>query len=93
MTQFHENTQRESRMEGQTDPIHRNFPVTTGCSTSATAVDLHLKVKNIKYDVDVSLTRNYCIAVSMQKISLIHKLILNMQQILGFHELNNHAQF
>ena len=37
-----------------------------------------------------SLTKNYCIAVSMQKISSIHKLI---QQNLGSHELNDHADF
>ena len=53
-----------------------------------TAVDWHLKVKNKK--CNVGLIKNYCIAVSMQKISSIHKLI---QQNLGSHELNDHAYF
>ena len=44
--------------------------------TSTTAVDWHLKVKDIKYDI--SLTTNYYNTVSMQKISSIHKLILTI---------------
>ena len=56
--------------------------------TSKTAVNWHLKVKDIEYNV--GLTKNYCITVSMQKISSIHELI---QQVLGSHELNGHAQF
>ena len=55
--------------------------------TSKTAVNWHLKVKDIEYNVD--LTKNYCITISKQKISSIHKLI---QQILGSHELTGHAQ-
>ena len=50
--------------------------------TSKTAVNWHLKVKDMEYNV--GLTKSYCIAVSMQKISSIHKLI---QQILEYHEL------
>ena len=38
-----------------------------------TAVNWHLKVKDIEYNV--GLTKSYCITVSMQKISSIHKLI------------------
>ena len=53
--------------------------------TSKTAVNWHLKVKDIEYNV--GLTKNYCITVSMQKISSIHKLI---QQTSGSHE---QAQF
>ena len=34
--------------------------------------------------------KNYCITVSMQEISSIHKLI---QQISGYHKLNDHAHF
>ena len=63
------------------------LPATTRGLTSKTAVNWHLKVKDIKYNV--GLTQNYCITVSMQKISSIHKLI---QQILGSPELNGHAQ-
>ena len=36
------------------------------------------------------LIKNYCITVSTQKISSIHKLIL---QILGSYQLNEHAHF
>ena len=39
------------------------------------------------------LTKNYCITVSMQKISLIHKFIFKVQQILGSNELNGSAHF
>ena len=55
---------------------------------SKTAVNWHLKVEDIEYNV--GLTKNYCITDSMQKISPIHKLI---QQILGSHELTGHTQF
>ena len=73
--------------DGQT-LFHRIFPATAREITSTTAVEWHLKVKDKK--CDVGLTKNYCITVSMQKISSIHKLI---QQILGSHELNDHAHF
>ena len=56
--------------------------------TSIAAVNWHLKVKDIEYNV--GLSKSYCITVSIQKISSIHKLI---QQILGSHKLNGHAQF
>ena len=55
---------------------------------SALAVDWYLNVKDIEYNV--GLPKNYCIAVSMQKISSIHTLI---QHILGTHELNENAHF
>ena len=58
--------------------LHWILPATARGLTSTTPIDWHLKVKN------------YCITVSMQKISSIHKLI---QQILGSHELNDHAHF
>ena len=73
--------------DGQTE-FHRILPVTAIGLTSKTAVNRHLKVKDIQYNA--GLTRSYCIIVSMQKISPIHKLV---QQILGSHELNGHTQF
>ena len=73
--------------DGQT-LFHRILPATAREITSTTAVEWHLKVKDKK--CDVGLTKNYYITVSMQKISSIHKLI---QQILGSHELNEHARF
>ena len=61
--------------------LHRTLLPTTGGPTSTTSVDWHLKVKDIEYDV--CLTKNYCIAVSMQKMHSIYKLILKIQEILG----------
>ena len=60
-----------------------SFPAIARGLTSTTAVDWHLKVKHIEFDVCV--IKNYCITFSMQKIISIHTLI---QQILGSHELN-----
>ena len=67
--------------DGQT-LFYRILPATARDVTSTTAVNRYLKVKDTEY---VGLTKNYCITVSMQKISSNHKLI---QQILGSHELN-----
>ena len=55
---------------------------------STTAVDWQLRVKSKK--CDIGLIKNYCITVSMQKLSSIHIFI---QQILGSHKLNDHAHF
>ena len=73
--------------DGQT-LFHRIIPATAMGLTSKTAKNCHLKVKYIEYHV--GLTKSYGITVSTEKISLIYKLI---QQILGSHELNGHAQF
>ena len=76
-------------MAGQKDGqilFHRILPATAGGLTSTTAVDWHLKLKDIEYEV--GLTKNYCITVSMQKISSVHTIILKIQQILGSHGLN-----
>ena len=54
--------------DGQT-LFHRIIPVTAMSLTSKTAKNWHLKVKDIQY---VDLTKNYCIRVSIEKISLIH---------------------
>ena len=64
------------------------LPATAKELTSTTAVDWHLRVTNKK--CNVGLMKNYCITVSIQKISSIHNLI---QQILESHELNDHSQF
>ena len=68
--------------------FHGILPATARGLASETAVNWHLKVKDIGYNV--GLTKNYCITVSMQKISSKHKL---NQQILGSHELNDHTNF
>ena len=68
--------------------FHGILPATTRGLASKTAINWHLEVKDIEYNV--GLTKNYCITVSMQKISSIHKLI---QQILGSHELNDYTHF
>ena len=87
MIQFQENTQMSGGKDAQT-LFHGILPATTRGLASKTAVNWHLEVKDIEYNV--GLTKNYCITVSMQKISSIHKLI---QQILGSHELNDHVHF
>ena len=72
--------------DGQT-LFHRILPATALGLTSKTAVNWHLKVKDTEYNV--GLTKNYCITVSMEKSSSIHKLIW---QVLESHELNGNAQ-
>ena len=73
--------------DGQT-LFHGILPAAARGLASKTAIKWHVKIKDIEYTV--GLTKNYCITVSMQKISSIHKLI---QLILGSHELNDHAYF
>ena len=68
--------------------FHRILPATTRGLPNTTAIDWHLKVKDVEYDA--GLTKNDYITVRMQKICSIHKLI---QQILGSHELHGHAHF
>ena len=89
MIQFQENTRTDSTIKGWTPLFIGPFWLLPEVPTSTTAVDQHLKVKDIEYDVD--LTKNYYIKVSMQKISSNHKLIPIIRQILGSHELNGHA--
>ena len=67
--------------------FHRILTATTMGLTNKTAVNWHLKVKDTEYNV--GLTKYYCITVSMEKSSSIHKLIW---QVLGSHELNGNAQ-
>ena len=50
-----------------TQSQENNLPATARGQTSTTAVDWHFKVKDIEYNI--SLTKNYCLTVSMQKIS------------------------
>ena len=71
--------------DGQT-LFHRIILATARGLMNKTAVNWHLKFKDIEHNV--GLTKNCCIKVSMQKISSIHKLI---QQIIRSHELNGHA--
>ena len=73
--------------DGQT-LFHGILPATARGLASKTAINWHLKVKDIEFNV--GLIKNYCITVSMKKISSVHKLI---QQILGSHELNDNTHF
>ena len=68
--------------------FHKILPATARGLTSTTAADCHLKAKNNK--CNVGRIKNYCIIVSMQKISSTYKLI---QQVVGYHEQNDHAHF
>ena len=65
------------RKDGQT-LFHWILRATTWGLTSTYALDWHLKAKDKK--CYAGLTKNYRLAVSMQKIRSIHKLI---RQILG----------
>ena len=67
------------------------FPATIRDQTSTTAVNWHLKVKYIEYNVII--IKHSWITVSIQKISSIHKLILKIQQIFGCYELHGHTNF
>ena len=87
MIQFEENTQITGCTNGKT-LFHGILPAVARGLVRKTAINWHLKVKNIKYNV--GLTNNYYITVSMQKASSIHKLI---QEILGSHELNDYTHF
>ena len=73
--------------DGQT-LFHGILPATARGLASKTAINWHLKVKDIEFNV--GFIKNYCITVSMKKISSVHKLI---QQILGSHELNDSTHF
>ena len=86
MVQLQENTQ----MSGSKDEqilFHGIRLATARSLASKAAINWHLKVKNIEYNV--GLTNNYSIIVSMKKVTSIHKFI----QILGSHELNDYTQF
>ena len=73
--------------DGQT-LFHGILPATARGLASKIAINWHLKVKDIEFNV--GLIKNYCITVSMKKISSVHTLI---QQILGSHELNDSTHF
>ena len=47
--------------------VHRVLTATAGCLASATAVDWHLKVEDIEYDV--CLTKHYCITLVLHQAS------------------------
>ena len=82
--------QMEGR-KGRQTLFYRTLLAVARGLTSTTAVDWNLKVKYIEYDV--GLTINYCIIVSIQKISSIYKLILKIKQVLASHELNGYTHF
>ena len=87
MIQFQENTQMSGSKDGQI-LFHGILLATARGLACKIATNWYLKVKNIVYNV--GLTNNYCITVSMKKVSSIHKFI---QEILGSHELNDCTQF
>ena len=82
MVQFQEKTWKDGRTEGQT-LFNKTLPATPGDPITTTAVDWHLKVKDIEYNV--GLPKTYCVTISMQKNQFNSALILKTQQILGSH--------
>ena len=87
MIQFQENIQMSGSKDGQI-LFHGILLATARGLASKTAINWHLKVKNVEHNV--GLTNNYFITVSMKKVSSIHKFI---QKMLGSHELNDYTQF
>ena len=87
MIQFQESNQTDRKTDrktkGQLDPILQDLAGHYRGSASTTAIDWHLKVKD--REQDVGLTKNYCITISMQKISSIHKLIFKIEQGFYYH--------
>ena len=68
-----------SFMINQTTTVFKTKLMRFIINKSTTAVDpQHSKVK----EQDISLTRNYCIIVSIQIITSIHTFILKIQKIL-----------
>ena len=67
MIQFQENNPPDSRMKRWADAISWGPSATARGLTSTSAVDWHLKVKDI--ECDVGLTENYCLTTNMQKLS------------------------
>ena len=90
MIQFQEKARTNGKTEGQTEPF-KALPATARGPTITNAVDWHVRVKITELDVD--LTKNYCMTVSKQKISSIHNLTLKIETILGSHELNVQGHF
>ena len=66
--------------DGQT-LFHWILPATARGLTITTVVDWHLKVKYEKSDV--GLTKNYCITVSMLKVSSIHNSFSRFQGLMN----------
>ena len=68
MIQFQETPRQVAGQKHEQTLFHRNLSGYRWGLKTATAVDCHLKVKDI--ECDVILSKNYCITVSIQKISL-----------------------
>ena len=67
MIQFQEKTQKTPGWKDKQILFHVTLLATAGGLTSTTTVGCHLKDKDIEYNL--GLTKNYCLTVSMQKIS------------------------
>ena len=65
MILFQEKPQQTAGWKDGQTLFHRILLATGSSPTSTTAVDWHLKVKDI--EDNVGLTKNYCLTVSMQK--------------------------
>ena len=82
MIQFKENIQIDIRREGWTNPISQDPSSYHWASNKYNCSRLAFQSQRQK--VQCWSNQKFCITVSMQKISSIHKLI---QQILGPHEM------
>ena len=66
--------------------FHTTLLAVAGDPTSTTAVDWHLKVKDI-IEYDVGLTKNYCITVSMKKSAQFINSFLGYSRLQGLMNL------
>ena len=57
---------------------------------------VHLRKQEVQLQQTLAFKnhyQHYCIIISIQKISSIHKFIFKIQQSLGSHELKAHGHF
>ena len=86
MPKFRQIWSNSKKTPGQTTGqtlFHRIPSATAKVLTSITAVDWHLKVKDIDYDIGTIALQSTC----KKSAQFIHSF-LKIQQILGFHKLN-----
>ena len=75
-------TQQTVGWKDEQTQCHGTLPATARDSKSTTAVDWHLKVKDIEYDI--GLTKNYCLTVSMKKSTEFVDSLFRYSRFQGF---------
>ena len=87
MILFQENTQRDGKTEGRTDPISQDSSSYRQVSDKYNCSRLVFQnAKDIEHNI--GLTKNHCITIIMQKINSVHILVLNISRCEGFEVLS-----